>query len=96
MRHPGVRLTLLVLAMALPLLAFGFYAVPAVGAWAASVFSPGLGLKDAALIAFGLAFVMVLVMAVSAGDGLVGELGVMIPGVLIFFLICWLMLAWVF
>lgn len=91
-----MRLGLLVLALAVPLGILGFYGVPALLGWGATIFSPGLGLKDAALIAFGIAFVMVIVMALAAGDGLVGELGLMIPGVLLFFVICWLMLAWVF
>jgi hypothetical protein len=60
-------------------------------------FSAGLGLKDAALIAFGVSFVVVLVMAiVSGGDAIFGELPFTILGFLIFFVVFWLMIAWIF
>ena len=60
-------------------------------------FSAGLGLKNAALISFGVSFVAILVMAgVSGGDAIFGELPFTILGFLIFFLIFWLMIAWIF
>ena len=60
-------------------------------------FSAGLGLKDAALISFGVSFVLILVMAVvSGGDAIFGELPFTIVGFLIFFVIFWLMIAWIF
>lgn len=72
------------------------FGVPAIGNWAQQTFSPGMGLKTAAIIAFIIGFVMILVMAAVAGDGILGELSVMVLGFLLFFVICWLMLAWVF
>lgn len=65
---------------------------PAIGAAVA----PGLGLRDAALIAFGLAIVIIIAFAIAAGDGLIGELPYMLLGFGGFFIICWLMLAWIF
>jgi hypothetical protein len=60
-------------------------------------FSAGLGLKNAALIAFGVSFVVILVMAiVSGGDAIFGELPFTILGFLIFFVVFWLMIAWIF
>ena len=60
-------------------------------------FSPGLGLKNAALISFGVSLVVILVMAVvSGGDAIFGELPFTILGFLIFFVIFWLMIAWIF
>ena len=60
-------------------------------------FSAGLGLKDAAVIAFGVSFVVILVMAiVSGGDAIFGELPFTILGFLIFFVVFWLMIAWIF
>jgi hypothetical protein len=60
-------------------------------------FSAGLGLKDAALVSFGVSLVVILVMAVvSGGDAIFGELPFTIMGFLIFFLIFWLMIAWIF
>jgi hypothetical protein len=60
-------------------------------------FAPGLGLKDAALISFAVSLVVILVMAVvSGGDAIFGELPFTILGFLIFFVIFWLMIAWIF
>jgi uncharacterized membrane protein YdbT with pleckstrin-like domain len=60
-------------------------------------FSEGLGLKTAALIAFGVSLAVILVMTiVSGGDAIFGELPFTIAGFLIFFVIFWLMIAWIF
>ncbi len=60
-------------------------------------FSEGLGLKNAALISFGVSFVAILVMTMaSGGDAILGELPFTIAGFLIFFVIFWLMIAWIF
>ena len=60
-------------------------------------FSAGLGLKHAAVIAFGVSLVVILIMAVvSGGDAIFGELPFTIAGFLIFFVVFWLMIAWIF
>ena len=40
--------------------------------------------------------VFIVAMAVVAGEGLVGELQFMIPGFIGFFVIFWLLIAWIF
>ena len=68
-----------------------------IGLGASDPFSAGLGLKNAALISFGVSFVAILVMAVvSGGDAIFGELPFTILGFLIFFVVFWLMIAWIF
>jgi hypothetical protein len=68
-----------------------------IGLNAADPFAPGLGLKDAALISFAVSLVVILVMAVvSGGDAIFGELPFTVLGFLIFFVIFWLMIAWIF
>jgi hypothetical protein len=63
----------------------------------ADPFPQGLGLKNAALISFAVSFVAILVMAVvSGGDAILGELPFTVAGFLIFFVIFWLMIAWIF
>lgn len=57
---------------------------------------PGVGLKTAALWSFGVTFVMFIVFAVVAGDGLLGEIQFMLAGFFLFFLIITLLIAWVF
>jgi hypothetical protein len=60
-------------------------------------FAAGLGLKNAALMSFGVSLAVILVMAVvSGGDAIFGELPFTIAGFLIFFVIFWLMIAWIF
>jgi hypothetical protein len=60
-------------------------------------FSAGLGLKGAAVISFGVSLVVILIMAlVYGGDAIFGELPFTIAGFLLFFLIFWLMIAWIF
>jgi hypothetical protein len=60
-------------------------------------FAPGLGLKNAAIVSFAVSLVVILVMAVvSGGDAIFGELPFTVLGFLIFFVIFWLMIAWIF
>lgn len=73
-----------------------WFVLPELVATTAAVFAPGLGLKQAAIIAFGLTVLVFLVFAIAAGDGLLGELQFMLGGFFGFFTILWLMLAWVF
>lgn len=97
-RKEALRLLVVAAAALLLLIAIGgagFYYL--VGLGALDPFSAGLGLKDAALISFAVSFVVILVMAVvSGGDAIFGELPFTILGFLIFFLIFWLMIAWIF
>ncbi|HYJ58035.1 MAG TPA: hypothetical protein VEW64_01615 [Methyloceanibacter sp.] len=68
-----------------------------VGLGASDPFAPGLSLKTAAIASFAVSLVVILVMAVvSGGDAIFGELPFTILGFLIFFVIFWLMIAWIF
>ncbi|MBT3489975.1 MAG: hypothetical protein HN455_09935 [Gammaproteobacteria bacterium] len=58
--------------------------------------SPGLGLKDAAVISFFVTIVIMIVFAVSSGDGLLGEIQFILGGFFLFFVIIWLLIAWIF
>lgn len=70
--------------------------LPSLSEFAAVHLQPGLGLKTAAIIAFFVTVVLFLVFAVFAGDGLLGELQFMLLGFFLFFVIFWLMIAWIF
>lgn len=73
----------------------GIYLV--VGLGESDPFSAGLDLKNAAIVAFGVSLAVILIMAVvSGGDAIFGELPFTIAGFLIFFVIFWLMIAWIF
>ena len=97
-RKEAARL-LLAAAVAILLLivigAVGIYFITGLGD--SDPFSAGLGLKNAAIVSFGVSLAVILVMAVvSGGDAIFGELPFTIAGFLIFFVIFWLMIAWIF
>jgi hypothetical protein len=49
------------------------------------------------VIAFGVSLAVILVMTiVSGGDAVLGELPFTILGFLVFFVVFWLMIAWIF
>jgi hypothetical protein len=62
----------------------------------ADAVAPGLGLRSAALIAFVATLIVMVVMAIAAGDGLLGEIQFMLAAFAGFFVVSWLLLAWVF
>lgn len=70
--------------------------MPLVSEFSAVYLEPGLGLKSAAVIAFFVTVILMIVFAVSSGDGLLGELQFMLVGFFAFFLLLWLSIAWIF
>jgi len=97
-RNEALRLFVVAaIALVLLILVAGAGLYYLIGLGADDPFSAGIGLKDAALVSFGVSFVLILVMAVvSGGDAIFGELPFTILGFLIFFVIFWLMIAWIF
>lgn len=81
----GLAVVVLAAAFGLPLIKEFFTAL-----------EPGLGLKQAALWGFGVTFVMFIVFAVVAGEGVLGELEFMLLGFFLFFVIITLLIAWIF
>jgi hypothetical protein len=70
--------------------------LPALSGIAAEHLSPGLGLKNAAIISFFLTITLMIVFAIAAGDGIIGEIQFMLGSFFVFFSVLWLLLAWVF
>ena len=60
------------------------------------IFSEGLGLKDAAIIAFFLSVGLLVLFALVAGDGLLGEVQFLLASYVGMFVINWLLIAWIF
>ena len=58
--------------------------------------SEGLDLKDSAIVSFFVSLVLVTIIALVSGDGLLGEVQFVLSAFLLFFLILWLMIAWIF
>ena len=59
-------------------------------------FGEGLGLKDAAIIAFFLSVGLLVLFALVAGDGLLGEVQFLLASYVGMFVINWLLIAWIF
>lgn len=60
------------------------------------IFGDGLGLKDAAIIAFFLSVGLLVLFALVTGDGLLGEVQFLLASYIAMFIINWLLIAWVF
>ena len=60
------------------------------------IFGGGIGLKDAAILSFFVTTGLFVVLAVVAGDGLLGELQYLLGAYFSFYVIFWLLLAWIF
>jgi len=71
-------------------------ALPMLADFSQTYFAPGVGLKDSAIMAFISTILVLIVFAISAGDGLIGELQFMLVGFFAFFVVLWLLIAWVF
>jgi len=98
-RKEAARLFVAVAIAVLLLIAMGGAAIYYFAGWlgGSDPFAGGLELKQAAVIAFGVSLAVILVMTiVSGGDAILGELPFTIMGFLIFFVVFWLMIAWIF
>ncbi|MCI2399856.1 hypothetical protein [Aliiroseovarius subalbicans] len=91
-RKTTTRLFLVIAAVVVVLaLVVVFVIAPSVSA----AVQPGMGLKDSALIAFGATVAVIVVMTVAAGDGLLGEIQFTLPAFFVFFILLWVLIAWV-
>lgn len=87
----------MVLVSLLALLGLGaLLLLPSIGEFVATQLEPGVGLRQAAVIAFFTTTVLFIVFALAAGDGLLGELQFMLGSFFLFYVILWLLIAWVF
>lgn len=88
---------LAVLALALILSILGLiWVAPDAIAMIKDSLSPGVSIKQAAIYAFVPTVILFVVFALAAGDGLLGEIQFMISGFGLFYLVAWIMIAWVF
>ena len=60
------------------------------------IFGEGLGLKDAAITSFFLSVGLLVLFALVAGDGLLGEIQFLLASYVGMFVINWLLIAWIF
>jgi hypothetical protein len=91
-RKIAIILVALVIALGIAVLLM----LPVLADMVAVHFAPGLGLKTSAVIAFFTTVTIMVVFAVASGDGLLGEIQFILGGFFLFFIIIWLLLAWIF
>ncbi len=70
--------------------------MPALSDILATHINPGIGLKSAAVIAFFVTLILMVILTISSGDGILGEIQFLLVGFIVFFIIIWLMIAWIF
>lgn len=90
------KVAALLISLVVLLAAGALLLLPGLADVVATHFEPGLGLRTAAVISFFVSAVLMIIFAIASGDGLLGEIQFVIPGFLVFFLILWLMIAWIF
>lgn len=74
----------------------GFFAMPMLAEFNQVYLAPGVGIKDAAVVAFIATMLVLIIFAVVSGDGLIGEIQFILVGFFAFFVVLWLLIAWVF
>jgi hypothetical protein len=89
-------LAIVLIVLSLLLAVTAIFAMPALGEFNATFLAPGLGLRESAVIAFVATLVTLVIFAIAAGDGLLGEIQFMLLGFFAFFLVLWLLIAWIF
>ena len=90
------KLAIALISLVLVLVLAVVFLIPSLLDVFATYLSPGLGLKNAAVIAFIVTLITLVVFAVAAGDGFLGEIQFMLGAFFSFFIIFWLMIAWIF
>lgn len=95
-RNESRRIAIVLIALVVMVGVGVMLLMPSLAEFAATQLAPGMGMKTAAVVAFFVTVVLFLVFAVASGDGLLGELQFMLLGFFLFFVIFWLMIAWVF
>lgn len=95
-KNESRKIAIVLILLVVVLMAAAALMLPIAGEIAAIHLSPGLGLRDSAILSFFITVVVMIVFAIAAGDGLLGELQFILAGFFLFFIIIWLLLAWIF
>lgn len=91
-----LKLLALVLLAAVVLVAVVAALFAPLGEGAQAALAAGLGIKEAVVWGFGTTVALLVLFALVAGDGLLGELQFMLGSFLVFFFVFTLLIAWVF
>jgi len=95
-RYDAMSVAIGVLIVTLITCAGALFLYPTVVGFIETEITPGIDLKTAAVIAFVISFIAIIILAIASGDGLIGELQFAIPGFFLFYCVVWFQIAWVF
>ncbi len=95
-RKEARTLALVLLVLVLALAGCLLLSIPMLSDFKEAYLAPGVDLREAAILAFITTIAVLVVFAIAAGDGLLGELQFMLLGFFAFFLVLWLLIAWIF
>lgn len=95
-RREARTLALVLIGLGVGAFVAALLAWPLLADFHAGHLAPGLGMRAAAVISFLVTIVVLIVFALVAGEGLIGELQFMLLGFFAFFLILWLLIGWIF
>ena len=90
------KIAIVLIALVVVLVAVALWMIPVATEIVDIHLSSGLGLKDSAVISFFVTLVVMIVFAVASGDGLFGEIQFILSSFFVFFVIIWLLTAWIF
>lgn len=90
------KLLIVILVVLLAVVAALALMLPMIGEFVSTSLEPGVGVKQAAIISFFITVITLAFFAITAGDGLLGEIQFMLAGFFGFFLTIWFLIAWVF
>lgn len=89
-------LAIVLLGLVVAMAGAALLAMPMLADFNQAYLASGVDLKEAAIIAFVTTMVVLVIFAIAAGDGLLGELQFMLLGFFLFFIVLWLLIAWIF
>ena len=95
-KNESRKIAIAIISLVAVLFVAGALMLPALSELVSVHFSPGLGFKDSAIYSFFITIVIMIVFAIASGDGLIGELQFILGSFFLFFVIIWLLLAWIF
>lgn len=95
-KNESRKIAIVLISLVLMLGVAVFLMIPVMAELVAVYFSPGLGLKESAVISFFATVVIMVLFALASGDGLLGEIQFILGAFFMFFLIIWLLVAWIF
>ena len=95
-RNETRKITIVLISLVVLLLIGGAFMLPGLVCIIDIYLTPGLDLKESAIVSFFTTVIIIIIFAVTSGDGLLGEIQFMLSAFFLFFIIQWLFIAWIF